>query len=154
MMQQVKLVARSRKSLICEAISTKLAGIRQIKTVVTDRVLLSVDDFSEVALPAIQFIDNVELIEHEKVRTKNTWQINLELVMKSTQWETVTQQDLWDLSEIVARTIGAEPNFGIPGVIHVKYLQNETDLHILESHYIAKLSFEVLYYAPFVRTHC
>jgi hypothetical protein len=154
MKSEITLVTQCKKTLICNAIVQKLNTIRQIRTVVSDRVLISTDDFSEVTLPAIQFIDLNEKIEHEQSRTKNTWLFNLELVMKGSQWESVTQQDLWNLMYLVAREMGSQPNFGIPGVIHVKYLNNQTDLHLLESHYIAKLTFEVLYYEPFVRFDC
>jgi len=154
MKNQVKLVVQSHKSKICNAVAAAVSGVRQIRTVVTDRVMLNSDDFGEVELPAVQFIDLVEPSEHEKTRTKREWNFALELVMKSTQWETVTQHDLWNLSELIIRAIGQNPNFGIPGVIHVEYLQSETDLHMVESHYIAKLNFRALYYAPFVRSEC
>jgi hypothetical protein len=154
MKNQIKLVVQCHKSKICNAVAAAVSGVRQIKTVVTDRVMLTSDDFGEVQLPAVQFIDLVEPSEHEKTRTIRRWNFALELIMKPTQWDQVTQHDLWNLSELIIRAVGQNPNFGIPGVIHVEYLQSETDLHVVESHYIAKLNFRALYYAPFVRSEC
>lgn len=154
MMQQVRFVPVCMKSKICQEIVRRLEGVRQLRSVISDRVLLSVDDFNEVTLPAVQFIDNGDEATSEKTRSRIEWIITLEVVMKATQWETVTQYDLWNLMQVVKRAMGENPGLSIPGVIHIEYLSSATDLHLLESHYIGKLTFKVLYYEAFVRFEC
>lgn len=151
MKNQVRLVVRSKKSIIASAIMEVLDGVSRLKYKSFDRIRLTSDDFSEVTMPAAQLIDVQETIEHEQTRAKKTWTIALEIVMKETQWEPISQQDLWNLAYEVERALWAKPNLGIPGVIHLRYLGSQTDLHLLESHYFTRLDFEVLYYESLVR---
>lgn len=154
MKTSVKLVVQAKKSKIADAILAKLDGIGRIKYKSFDRIRLSRDDFSEVQTPAIQLIDVNETVEHEQSRAKKTWTIALELVLKETQYEPVNQQDLWNLAYEVERALWADPNLSIPGVIHLRYIGSQTDLHLLEPYYFTRLDFEVLYYEPLVRQCC
>jgi len=154
MKTSVKLVVQAKKSKIADAILAKLDGISRIKYKSFDRIRLSRDDFSEVQTPAIQLIDVNETVEHEQSRAKKTWTIALELVLKETQYEPVNQQDLWNLAYEVERALWADPNLSIPGVIHLRYIGSQTDLHLLEPYYFTRLDFEVLYYEPLVRQCC
>jgi hypothetical protein len=38
----------------------------------------------------------------------------------------------------------------IPGIIHLRHLGSQTDLHLLDPLYFARLDFEVIYYQPLV----
>ncbi len=148
---QVRIVIRSMKSQIADAILAKVSEVARIETVEFDRVRLRVDDFTEVQMPAVQLIDVNELVEHQQARAKKTWLIALELVMKATVDEPVSQQDLWNLQYEIERKLWAVPNLGIPGVIQLRYLGSQTDLHLLEPYYFVRMDFEVLYYEHLVR---
>lgn len=147
---QVNLTIKSMKSLIAEALLARLSNVRALQTIEFDRVRLRSDDFMSVDCPAIQLIDITENIEHERLRAKKTWNIALELVMKSTPDNPISQQDLWNLQYEVERMLWGNPNLGIPGVIHLRYLGSTTDLHLLDPYYFTRLDLEVLYYEPLV----
>jgi hypothetical protein len=140
----------SLKSSIAAAIMTKLDNVAALKLKAFDRVRLSAADFQDHDLPAVQLIDVGETIEHERARAKKTWQISLELIMKPNEFGEISQEDLWDLQYDVERALWANPNLGVAGVIHLRYIGSQTDLHLLDPYYIARLDFECLYYEALV----
>lgn len=147
---QVNLIVRSMKSRIADALMNRLREVRSIQSIEFDQVRLRSDDFMSVDCPAIQLIDITETIEHERSRAKKTWSLALELVMKATADNPISQQDLWNLQYEVERMLWGNPNLGIPGVIHLRYLGSTTDLHLLDPYYFTRLDLEVLYYEPLV----
>lgn len=149
--QQVRMVVESMKTRISEALVSKLRGIRSIQTIEFDRVRLRADDFMSVDCPAIQLIDIQETIEHERSRAKKTWTLALELVMRGTEDNQISQKDLWNLQYEVERTLWEIPNLGIAGLIHLRYLGSTTDLHLLDPFFFVRMDFEVLYYEPLVK---
>lgn len=140
----------SLKSSIASAIITKLDTVAALKLKVFDKVRIAAGDFQDHELPACQLIDVGETIEHERSRAKKTWQISLELIMKPNEFGQISQQDLWDLQYDVERALWLNPNLGIAGVIHLRYIGSQTDLHLLDPYYFARLDFEVLYYEALV----
>lgn len=138
------------KTQISEAIVARLEDIPEIKTIEFDKVRLRSDDFMSVDCPAIQLIDISEQIEHERSRAKKVWSLALELVLKGTAETPVSQVDLWNTQYLVERKLWGLPNLGIPGVIHLRYLSSQTDLHLLEPYYFVRLDLEVLYYENLV----
>lgn len=148
---QAMLVVRSMKSKIADAIKESLQGVNQLRTVDFDRVRLSAGDFSEVEMPAVQFLDGPEKIRHKQNEAEKLWSAALEVVIKSTTDRAVTRKDLWDLVYQIERHLWARPNFGIPGVLHIEYDENQCDLHLLDPYYVARIDFIVKYYEPLVR---
>ena len=140
----------SLKPSIASAIITKLDTVAALKLKVFDKVRIAAGDFQDHELPACQLIDVGETIEHERSRAKKTWQISLELIMKPNEFGRISQQDLWDLQYDVERALWLNPNLGIAGVIHLRYIGSQTDLHLLDPYYFARLDFEVLYYEALV----
>lgn len=140
----------SLKSSIASAIITKLDTVAALKLKVFDKVRIAAGDFQDHELPACQLIDVGETIEHERARAKKTWQISLELIMKPNEFGQISQQDLWDLQYDVERALWLNPNLGIAGVIHLRYIGSQTDLHLLDPYYFARLDFEALYYEALV----
>lgn len=138
------------KTRISQAVVAKLVTIPEIKSVEFDKVRLTSDDFMSVECPAIQLIDVAETIEHERSRAKKTWTMALELVMKATSEAPLSQVDLWNTHYIVERMLWSLPNLGIPGVIHLRYLGSQTDLHLIEPYYVVRMDLEALYYEPLV----
>ena len=138
------------KTRIAQALTAKIGTLAEIKTVDFDRIRLRSDDFMSTDCPAIQLIDIAETIEHEHSRAKKTWQLALELVLKATAESPVSQTTLWNTQYLVERMLWSKPNLGIPGIIHLRYLGSQTDLHLLEPYYYVRLDIEVLYYEPLV----
>lgn len=152
MKNQVRLKVISMEEKIASAIIAAVSGLREIKYATYKTVRITADDFSEIDTPAVQLIDLVLAEEPEKSRTRNTWRIALELIMKSTQYNGVDQSDLWSLCYSIKRAIGAVPNLGIPGVIHILPTQRVTSLpDLVPPYYIAKLEFDILFYETYVR---
>ncbi len=147
---QAKFIIKSMKSKIADQLLTRLADIPQIKSVSFDSVKLLASDFKEHEIPAIQLIDKVETIAHEMSRVKKTWELQLEVVLKGNEYDQISQQDLWNLVYEIERKLWEQPNLGIAGVVHARYLSNETDLHLLAPFYFAKLNFEIIYYQHLV----
>ena len=77
--------------------------------------------------------------------------MGLEIVMKPNEFGDVSQKDLWDMQYEVERALFKDPNFSIPGVIHLHYLSSTTDLHLLEPYYYCRMELLCMYYEPLVR---
>jgi hypothetical protein len=156
---QVRIVIESMKAKIAREIMAICATIPVVKYVAFDKVKLLAADFLETEIPAIQLIDVNLTSVHEMSRSKNNWQIALELLMKSDESVTVSQSDLWNLEYEVKRKLWANP--GLPGVsagaggkvIQMNFIGSQTDLHLLEPYYFSRLDFEVVYYESLV-TDC
>lgn len=149
-MFQVRMVAQSMKDKIAAKLVERLQALPSLATVEFDRVRLRADDFMGVDCPAVQLIDVAERVEHESRRAKKTWVLALELVMRSNENQAISQRDLWNLQYEVERVLWAQPNLGIPGVIHLRYQGSQTDLHLLEPFFFVRLDLEALYYEPLV----
>ena len=147
----VKLVIRTMKSKIADALLSKVQEVDSVVYTNFDKVRLLASDFNDYELPAVQLIDVGETVQHQNVRARKSWQIALELLMKPTVLGEVSQQDLWNLQYEIERKIFQRPNFGIPGVIHMTYLGSQTDLHLLEPYYFARIDLQVDYYEALVR---
>lgn len=148
---QVQLNILSMKSRVAQRIVEILQDVRDVKTVSFDKVKVLASDFDDTSLPAIQLIDVSQTGIHEQGRVKYAWLVALELVMKQSVDRTVNQQDLWNLEYQVKRKLWKNPNLKIPGVIDIKFVNAETDLHLLEPYYFARIFFEVTFYEAIVR---
>jgi hypothetical protein len=111
-----------------------------------DKIKLATGDFAAHEIPAIQIWDNGQAIFHERGRAKVEWNISLELIMKSDFSGVVDQKALMALRRTIALALWANPNLGIPGVIHLVYTGNNSDLHLLEPFYVARIDFIVVFY--------
>lgn len=142
---QIKFTAQSTKSKIAKALEDLLKSMPQFKYVGFDRVRLYSSDFKEDELPAIQFIDLTESIQHKLSLAVRTWSVSLEVIHKSTENEYVNQSDLWNLEYQISRKIWANPNLGVKGVQQCVYTGNSTDLHLLEPFYLLRMDFDIVY---------
>jgi hypothetical protein len=123
-----------------------VSGVADFKTVEFDKVRVAISEYDDYQLPAAQLWDVSQEIEHERGRMLVTWNLALEIVMRSTVSGIVDQDDLLDLRRRTVLALFDKPNLEIPGVIHLIYTGNITDLHMQEPNYIARVDFEVLYY--------
>jgi hypothetical protein len=85
-------------------------------------------------------------MQHQRGRILVNWALSLELVMKSLESGAVDQSTLWTLRRDIQLALWNEPNLGIPGVVHMIYTGNVTDLHLIEPYYIARIDFDVQFY--------
>jgi len=120
--------------------------VPSINYVSFDKIKLATTDFQAHELPAVQIWDAGQLVVHEQGRAKKSWSLALELIMKSDITGEVNQKALFALRREIELALWAQPNLGIPGVIHLVYTGNMSDLHLLEPFYIARLDFTVLFY--------
>lgn len=121
-------------------------NVPEVNYISFDKIKLSTGDFRSHELPAVQLWDNGQAPTHERGRILVDWSMSLELIMKSTTQGEVNQKDLFELRRKIQLALWENPNLGIPGVVHLIYTGNVTDLHLLEPFYIARIDFLVRYY--------
>lgn len=148
---QTEMVVQCMKTRIADKIVEILKTVRDVRTVTFDKVKLLASDFTETEIPAIQLIDVSQTGNHEQSRVKYMWLIALELTMKQTADKACDQRALWNLEYQVKRKLWTTPNLGVPGVVHMQFVNAETDLHLLEPFYFARIFFEVHFYESLVR---
>ena len=136
----------SIESDITDAIVAVVTTVTEVKTINSDKIILATSDFRDHELPAVQLWDVFQSVEHQRGRILVSWSLSLELIMKSLTTGSVVQKDLWELRRKIQLALWANPNLGIPGVVHMVYTGNITDLHTVEPYYISRLDFDVLYY--------
>jgi hypothetical protein len=131
---------------IIDALVEAIDTVPEIKTIRADRIYLGTTQFRDHEFPAVQIWDVGQSIEHQRGRILVNWSLSVEIIMKSLLSGLVDQGALWELRRDVQRAMWANPNLGIPGVVHLIYTGNVTDLHSIEPHYIARIDFDVQYY--------
>lgn len=143
----------SRKTDILNALVAKLETLitsSDVKTVNYEVIKMVMSDFEDWELPAIQVIDQGESVEHEQGRARKEWDIVLELVMKSSVSGEVRQGDLFDLQNLVETTLWQQPNLGVSGVIDMKYIGSQSDLHMVKPMFYCRIDLQIRYYDPLV----
>jgi hypothetical protein len=130
----------------------RLALVTELKYRSFDTVRLQASDFADYEIPAVQLIDLSELTTHEQRRAKKDWNLIIEVIIGPTPEVDggVTQQELWDLMQLIEETVWAVPNFGLTEVIHAKLLATSTDLHLMQPFYLGRIEMSVMYYQPLV----
>lgn len=136
----------SVESSIVDAIVAAVSAVPGIAYVSFDKIKLSTNDFSPHELPAIQIWDNGMTVQHERGRALKDWSLSLEIIMRSEITGAVDQKALFEKRRTVEQALWLQPNLGIPGVVHLIYTGNTSDLHLLEPFYIARIDFVVRFY--------
>ena len=134
---------------IVDIITNDVTGINYVSF---DKIKLSTSDFEPHEMPAVQIWDNGQAPLHERGRIKVDWNLSLELIMRSEITGEVDQKGLFEKRREIQLALWNNPNLGIPGVIHLIYTGNITDLHLLQPNYIARIDFVVQYYDELVST--
>lgn len=117
-----------------------------------ERPKITLGDFSEFELPAVQIIGGGDTNKHERSRGRKFWNLMVEIVIgpiAATDY-LPTQSDLWDLMEVVEQAIMAIPQLGISKVIHVHLLGSEPDLVLLTPLFSGRIEIAVEYYQDLV----
>jgi hypothetical protein len=149
--ESTTLVFQSMKSKIANALTTICKTIPRVKYTSFDKIKLLASDFQDHEIPAIQLIDVGLTSEHVQARAKKTWQISLELLLRQDQYNQISNNTLWDFENEVLRAIWANPNLGIPGVVHPVFLGSHVDLHLIAPMYYSRLDFQVVFFEDLVR---
>lgn len=132
--------------IIDAIVSVIQTDIPEVNYVSFDKIKLATSDFSAHELPAVQIWDSGATPQHERGRILVDWNLSLELIMKSEIEGVVDQKALFELRRKIQLALWNKPNLGIPGVVHLIYTANISDLHLLEPFYIARIDFAVRYY--------
>lgn len=144
----------SRKGDILGALISRLEELvtsEDVGLVNFEVIKMAMSDFEDWELPAIQVIDQGEIVTHEMGRARKEWDIAIELVMKSSETGEVFQKDLFDLQNKVELNIWQDPNLGgTTGVIDCKYLGSASDLHMVKPMFYCRIDIQIRYYDPLV----
>lgn len=143
---QINIKIDSMKAKIAQRIIYFLSSVEGIRSINYDDVKILQDDFNDSELPALQFFGLKTRSVPEGVRRKLTWDISIEIVLKSTSSKGVKQSDLWNFETAVKNAIDSSGNLKIPGVISVLFLGDESDLHLIKPYYISRLDFAISFY--------
>jgi len=131
---------------IIDKIESIVTGVAGVKSFHYETIKLATSDFSDHEIPAIQLWDVGQSVEHQRGRILVNWSLALEIVMKSLFTGEAKQKDLLELRRTIQLALWDKPNLQIPGVVHLVYNGNITDLHLLEPYFVARLDFDVVFY--------
>lgn len=134
---------------IMETLETVLKTLPWVKLVSWKKLRIGVSDFRETELPAIQFYGTGQDMKHQHGKLEVTWRISIEVLLKSKCTGELDMGDLFDKQQEVEQVIGANPNLGIPGVIHFRYIGNQSDLYTILPIYYTRLDFECIFHKPY-----
>lgn len=137
------------KRQIFEALATRLSTLAWVKLVSWEKVRLTESDFQDHEIPCIQMYDTGALNTHQGGRVEARMGIIVELVLKQTTSMVVNQGILFDYVEEIEQLIGGQIDLGVAGVLHLRYVSDNTDLHTINPFYYASLEFEAIYLKSF-----
>ena len=147
----------SMESDIFTNLKTRLEELTFLNLVEFENIRLQTTDFREHELPAIQMYDNGQSVRHEQGRVVKLWDIVLEMIMKSTSTDVVTQGTVLDRKHDVERKIGAYVQLDLGSapasqgtMSHIKYVSAITDLHLLQPLFLVTFNYQVEMRTPFV----
>lgn len=128
---------------IVSIIENDVTGINYVSF---DKIKLATSDFEPHEMPAVQIWDNGQAPQHQRGRILVDWSLSLELIMRTEITGEVDQKGLFEKRREIQLALWNRPNLDIPGVTHLIYTGNITDLHLLQPNYIARIDFIVQYY--------
>jgi hypothetical protein len=136
----------SMKRQLFDALEAQLvAALPWAKTISWQKIKILAGDFPEWELPAVQFYHLHTDYNHSQGRIEGDMRLVIEVVTKSGTAGSVDQRTLFDLMEDIELAVGANPNLGIPGVYHCKYISDDCDIHAIEPFHVGALTFGVLH---------
>ena len=151
-------MATSMENKIFAALKTKLEELTFLKKVEFDRVRLVTSDFLPHETPGVQIYDLTEIYTHSQQRVKTDWTIVIEYYQKANPDGSHNQAELFDRKFDIERKIGDNVKLDIVGVpedgriFHVKYVQSQTNLFLVDGMSLAQMQFGILFEKPFTGT--
>lgn len=143
------------ESKILDALDKKLKELTWVKLVSTDYIRLGSSDFMEHELPAIQVYDLGTTVTQQHGHTQNSWLLAVELIMKPSENGLVSNRTVLNYRREIIDKLGEDPRLVAPdvaGMLHIQYNDCVNDPHLLAPLYMARLTWEVQYLAPFAPT--
>lgn len=137
-------------SAILDALENTVKGIAWVKKVESENIRLEFSEVHDHEIPYVQIYDNGQTFTHQRGEVLVSWQVAVELALKSSSESVVNMRTLLDKRQEIEQAIGANVNLGIPGVINVTYLQNTPDLNLVRPYYTTTLLFNVQYRKKYV----
>jgi hypothetical protein len=151
-------VATSMENKIFAALKTVLEELTFLKQVEFNRIRLTLSDFQPHEIPGVQMYDLTEVYQHSQQRVKADWTIVVEYYQKANPDGSHDQATLMDRKFDIERKIGDNIKLDIVGVPddgriwHIKYVQSQTNLFLVDGMSLAQLQFSVLFEKPFTGT--
>lgn len=145
----------SMENKIFANLKTILSELTWIKYIEYEKIRNTQSEFQDFELPAVQIYDLIESYSHVTSRVETSWQIIVELIQKANPDGTHNQAVLMDRKYEIERKIGENVKLNIQSVAedgrikHVKYIQSQTSLFLIDGLSLAQLQFEVLFEKPF-----
>ncbi len=141
----------SLKAQIAVKLVEQLQTITELKYVSFDRIRLSSHDFKDFELPAVQLYDVASPGVHQHRCLEVSWQVSLELIMRSNELGAVTQSIMWDMMEQIETVIWAKPKLDLSFTLGSQYIGWVTDLHMNDQQlYFARLDFAIPFHQMLV----
>lgn len=137
-------------SAILDAMENTVKTLAWVKKVESENIRLEFSEVHDHEIPYVQIYDNGQTFTHQMGQVLVSWQIAVELALKSSSEGVVNMRTLLDKRQEIEQAIGANVNLGIPGVINVTYLQNTPDLNLVRPFYTTTLLFRVQYRKKYV----
>lgn len=148
-------MADSMEKKIFSAIKAKLEELTWLKTVEYERIRGTLSDYQPHEVPGVQIMDLIEPYQHTQQRVKTAWQILIELFQATNSDGSHNQGLLMDRKFEIERKIGDNLRLDIVSVPddgriwHIKYVQSQTSLFLVNGMSLASMQFEVLFEKPF-----
>ena len=148
----------SMENKIFAALKEKLEELTFLKKVEYERIRLTLSDFQPHEIPGVQIYDLAEIYTHSMQRVKTDWTIVIEYYQKANPDGSHDQAELMDRKFEIERKIGDNIKLDIVGVpddgriFHVKYVQSQTNLFLVDGMSLAQMQFGILFEKPFTGT--
>lgn len=143
----------ANKSDIATAMVAKLNEIPQLNYVQFGIVRMSTDDFRIDEFPAVQVYNTDETRTHLHRCIQVDWNLNLEIIMRTTMDSAVDLHDLWDLEDIIENKLWSDPKLGMTSeFIHLLHNGSYTILPLENDIYIQTIRLTARYLKRLVGT--
>ena len=143
----------ANKSDIANAMVAKLNEIAALNYVQFGIVRMATDDFRMDEFPAVQIYNTDETRTHLHRCIQVDWNLNLEIIMRSTMDGAIDLHDLWDLEDTIESKLWENPKLGLTSeFIHLLHNGSYTVLPIENDIYIQTIRLTARYLKRLVGT--
>lgn len=151
-------MATSMENKIFAAMKTVLEELTFLNTVTFERIRNTLSDFQPHEVPGVQLYDLTEVYTHSQQRVKTDWNMIVEYFQRANSDGSHDQALLMDRKFEIERKLGDNIKLGITSVPddgriwHIKYVQSQTNLFLVDGMSVAQLQFAILFEKPFTGT--
>ena len=151
-------MATSMENKIFAGLKLVLEELTFLNIVTYERIRNTLSDFQPHEVPGVQMYDLTEVYQHSQQRVKTDWNMIVEYFQRANPDGSHDQALLMDRKFEIERKIGDNIKLGITSVPddgriwHVKYVQSQTNLFLVDGMSVAQLQFAILFEKPFTGT--